>query len=191
MTIPDEPVNLIGFQLVKAFAARLYQLPTEQQVPKTSFKTWSAPLAETGASESQMREVGNWFAQHHQTAPALPYVICATRELQLYGSLPAHRLAGPLERNAMAILLAAQQLGLSPDDGAQAFMLAGALTHLSVHRPIQLDRGFLTRELEGMARLADYAADEILDEIQDGKGALKELGQYLYSDRFYTPQNDA
>lgn len=193
MNIFDEPVSLKGFQLVKAFAARLIHLPDEQQLPQKSFDIWSAPLAETGASEAQMELVGDWYALHHQTGPSLGYIIHAAQELQLRGSLPPHRLAGQIERDAMAILLAAQQLGLSADDSAQAIMLAGTLAHLSLYRRKhpKVDRGYLRLEVEGMARMADYTADEILDEIAGGKGDLKALGGYLFNHSADAHQDDA
>jgi hypothetical protein len=182
MNIFDEPVSLTGFQLVKTFATCLSSFPEDQKVPKSSFDMWSAPLAETGASEDQMRLIGEWYALHHKTAPSLPYVLRAARKLVLSGSLPPHRLAATVELNAMAILLAAEKLGLSADDSAQAIILAGTLAHLSHYRRSfpRIDRTYLRQEVEGMARVSDYAADEILDEIASGKGDLKSLGQYLF-----------
>ncbi|MBD8792744.1 hypothetical protein IFR09_23045 [Pseudomonas syringae] len=182
MNIFDEPVSLAGYQLVKAFAACLSSFPEEEQVPKSAFDMWSAPLAETGASEDQMRKVGEWYALHHKTAPSLLYVLGAVRKLVLNGSLPRHRLAGTIERNAMAILHAAEKLGLSADGCAQAIILAGALAHLSHYRRSLpgIDRAYQRQEIEGMARMSDYAADEILDEIASGTGDLKSLGPYLF-----------
>lgn len=193
MNIFDEPVSLAGFQLVKAFAACLSSFPEDVQLPKSSFDTWSAPLAETGASEDQMRQVGEWYALHHKTAPSLPYVLGAARKLVLSGSLPPHRLGATVERNAMAILLAAEKLGLSADDNAQAIILAGTLAHLSHYRRRfpGIDRAYRRQEIEGMARMSDYAADEILDEIASGKGDLKSLGQYLFRINLDRHQDDA
>ncbi|MCY0111575.1 hypothetical protein NQF78_25040 [Pseudomonas monsensis] len=182
MNIFDESVSLAGCQLVKAFAACLSSFPEEEQIPKSAFDMWSAPLAETGASEDQMRQVGEWYALHHKTAPSLPYVLGAARKLVLNGSLPRHRLAGTIERNAMAILHAAETLGLSADGCAQAIILAGTLAHLSHYRRSLpgIDRAYQRQEIEGMARMSDYAADEILDEIASGNGDLKSLGPYLF-----------
>jgi hypothetical protein len=182
LNIFDEPVSLAGYQLVKAFAACLSSFPEEEQIPKSAFDMWSAPLAETGASEDQMRQVGEWYALHHKTAPSLPYVLGAARKLVLNGSLPRHRLAGTIERNAMAILHAAETLGLSADGCAQAIILAGTLAHLSHYRRSLpgIDRAYQRQEIEGMARMSDYAADEILDEIAKGNGDLKSLGPYLF-----------
>lgn len=182
MNIFDESVSLAGYQLVKAFAACLSSFPEEEQIPKSAFDMWSAPLAETGASEDQMRQVGEWYALHHKTAPSLPYVLGAARKLVLNGSLPRHRLAGTIERNAMAILHAAETLGLSADGCAQAIILAGTLAHLSHYRRSLpgIDRAYQRQEIEGMARMSDYAADEILDEIASGNGDLKSLGPYLF-----------
>lgn len=192
MNIFDEPVSLSGFQLVKAFAGALIHRPEDQQVPKASFDMWSAPLDETGANEAQMRQVGEWFAQHHQTAPSLPYIIGAAKELVQNGSLPPHRLAGKIERDAMAILHAAQQLGLSADDSAQAIILAGTLAHLALYRRSypNVGREYLRIEVEGLARQSDYFADEILDEIANGKGELKTLGPYLLKLDSYQNQGD-
>lgn len=193
MNIFDEPVSFAGFQLVKVFAACLSSFQEDDQVPKSSFDMWSAPLAETGASEDQMRQVGEWYALHHKTAPSLPYVLGAARKLVLSGSLPRHRLAGTIERNAMAILHAAEKLGLSADDSAQAIILAGTLAHLSHYRRSfpRIDRAYQRQEVEGMACLSDYAADEILDEIASGKGDLKSLGPYLFHLDPDLHQNDA
>lgn len=181
MNVFDEPVSLSGFQLVKTFASCLIHLPEDRQLPKSSFDMWSAPLAESGANESQMRQVGEWFAQHHQTAPSLPYVLGAIQKLLQSGALPHHRLAGKIERDAMAILHAAQQLGLSADDSAQAIILAGTLAHLAMYRRSypNVGREYLRTEVEGLARQSDYFADEILDEIAKGKGELRPLGAYL------------
>ncbi|WP_164709252.1 hypothetical protein, partial [Pseudomonas viridiflava] len=110
----------------------LSSFPEDAQVSNSSFDMWSAPLAETGANEDQMRQVGEWYASHHKTSPSLPYVLGAARTLVLSGSLPRHRLAGTIERNAMAMLHAAEKLGLSADDSAQAIILAGTLAHLSL-----------------------------------------------------------
>jgi hypothetical protein len=98
------------------------------------------------------------------------------------GSLPPHRLAATIERNAMAILHAAENLGLSADDSAQAIILAGTLAHLSHYRRSfpTIDRAYQRQEVEGTARMFDYVADEILDEIANGKGELKSLGLYLF-----------
>lgn len=182
MNIFDEPVSLAGYQLVNAFAACLSSFPEEEQIPKSAFDMWSAPLAETGASEDQMRQVGEWYALHHKTAPSLPYVLGAARKLVLNGSLPRHRLAGTIERNAMAILHAAETLGLSADGCAQAIILAGTPAHLSHYRRSLpgIDRAYQRQEIEGMARMSDYAADEIFDEIASGNGDLKSLGPYLF-----------
>ncbi|NVL49876.1 hypothetical protein F2S72_09000 [Pseudomonas syringae pv. actinidiae] len=181
MNIFEEPVSLTGYQLVKAFAACLIHLPEDQQIHKSSFDIWSAPLAETGASEGQMRQVGEWFALHHQTAPSLPYVIGATQKLMQLGALPPHRIAGKIERDAMAILHAAEQLGLAADDIAQAVMLAGTLAHLATYRRSypHVGRAYLGIEVEGLARQSNYVADEILDEVATSKGDLKSLGPYL------------
>lgn len=181
MNVFNEPVSLTGFQLVKAFAACLTHLPKNQQVPKESFGVWSAPLSETGANEAQMRQVGQWYVMHHQTAPSLPYIIGAAQDLVKNGALPPHRIAGEIERNAMAILHAAQHLGLSADNSAQAIILAGTLAHLSLYRRSfpNIGRKHLRTEVEGLARQSDYFADEILDEIASGKGELKSLGPYL------------
>lgn len=183
MNIFEEPVSLMGYQLVKAFAAQLAHLPEEQQLRQSSYDMWSTPLAETGASEAQMKLVGEWYATNHQTTPGLGYVLRATQVLLSRGSLPEHRLAGTIELNAMAILLAAQQLGLSTDDCGQAIMLAGTLAHLSLYRRKHkgVSRDYLRIEVEGMARMSDYAADEILDEIACGKGDLRALGGYLFN----------
>ena len=35
-------------------------------------------------------------------------------------------------------------------------------------------------EIEGIARTCDYVADEILDEIQQNKGDLRALREYLF-----------
>lgn len=100
----------------------------------------------------------------------------------LDGSLPHHRLAGTIERNAIAILHAAEKLGLPADGCAQAIILAGTLAHLSHYlRSLPgIDRAFQRQEIEGMARMSDYAADEILDEIASGNEDLKSLGPYLF-----------
>lgn len=192
MNIFEQPVSLIGFQLVKAFAARLASLPEEQQLPQTSFDMWSAPLAETGATVAQMELVGDWYALHHQTGPSLGYIIGAAQDLKLRGSLPPHRMAGKTERDAMAILLAAQQLGLSADECGQAIMLAGTLTHLAHYRRKypNVGRDYLRLEVEGMARMSDYVADEILDEIANGKGDLKALGGFLFRHHENDHQDD-
>lgn len=193
MNIFEEPVSLTGFQLVKTFAAQLSHLPEERQLPQTSFDMWSAPLAETGANLDEMRLVGEWYAKHHQTGPSLGYIIHAAQELKLRGSLPPHRIAGEIERNAMAILLAAQQLGLSAGENAQAIMLAGTLAHLSLYRRKHphVGREYLRTEIEGMARMSDYVADEILDEIAAGVGDLKELDKYLLGISASKHQGDA
>ncbi|WP_122564444.1 hypothetical protein [Pseudomonas viridiflava] len=82
----------------------------------------------------------------------------------------------------MAILHAAETLGLSADGCAQAIILAGTFANLSHYRRSLpgIDRAYQRQEIEGMARMSDYAADEILDEIASGNGDLKSLGPYLF-----------
>jgi hypothetical protein len=178
----EEPVSLKGTKLVRVFAACLITLPENCQLPQKSFDTWSTPLAETGATEPQMGLVGTWYAQHHSTSPSLPYIIHAARTLIAIGALPAHRLSNSEELKAMAILKATEALGISADDCTNALILAGSLAHLAMYRRKMpaIERKYLRSEIEGIARISDYCADEILDEIQGGVGELKALGEYLF-----------
>lgn len=159
-------------------------MPEDCQLPQQAFDTWSAPLAETGASESQIVEVGVWYAQHHKTAPALPHILRVTRKLLADGSLPPHRLVSEREQAAMALLRAAEQLGLDTDDCAAALLLAGTLAHHATYRRSvpDIEREDLSTLLMGIVRLCDYSADEILDEIQAGRGQLAERQSYLFPD---------
>ena len=61
--------------------------------------------------------------------------------------------------------------------------LGATLAHLSLYRRKHksVSRDYLRIEVEGMARMSDYAADEILDEIACGKGDLRTLGGYLFN----------
>lgn len=181
MNLFDEPVSLKGTKLVRAFAEQLKVMPEEYWLAKESFDLWSTPLAETGASESQMAEVGAWYVQHHRTAPALPRIIVAARTLVSNGSLPSHRIASRLEKDALAILKAAEALGMSADNCAQALILAGTLAHLSVYRRRMpsIDRSYQGSEIAGIANMSDYVADEILDEISHGRGELVEVREFL------------
>lgn len=179
----EEPVNLQGIKLVRALASTLAHLPENRQLPQKSFEIWSGHLAQLGVSESEMKQIGVWFAEHYQTPPAIPTIAHAASVLLDQGSLPPHRIASPMELNAMALLKAARDLGLMPDECAQSLMLAGTLAHLSNYRQRHptVDRQYLGTEVEGIARQCNFYADEILDEIQQGKGELRELGSYLFS----------
>lgn len=180
----EEPVSLKGTKLVRAFSVRLNTLPESCQLPQKSFDKWSTPLAKTGATEAQMGQVGAWYVQHHSTGPSLPYIARATRTLIANGALPPHRLSNRDKRKAMAILKATAALGISAEDCANALILAGTLAHLAMYRRTipELNREYLRSEVEGIARMSDYAADEILDEVQDGYGELKSLGEYLFQE---------
>ena len=182
MNLFDEPVSLLGTKLVRAFAKQLESMPEECQLPQSCFDIWSAPLAETNASESQMTALGVWYAKHHKTCPSLPYIRQAAITLVSEGALPDHRIANRIERDALAILKTAELLGMSADDCANALVLAGALAHLSTYRRRHpdVDRTYLRMEIEGIARMSDYVADEILDEIQQNKGDLRALREYLF-----------
>ncbi|MGA4480887.1 hypothetical protein ACPA2N_22280 [Ectopseudomonas hydrolytica] len=182
MNLFDEPVSLLGTKLVRAFAKQLESMPEDCRLPQSSFDTWSAPLAETNATESQMTVLGVWYAKHHKTCPSLPYIRQAAITLVSEGALPDHRIANRIERDALAILKTAELLGMSADDCANALVLAGALAHLSTYRRRHpdVDRAYLRMEIEGIARMSDYVADEILDEIQQNKGDLRALREYLF-----------
>lgn len=181
MKLFDEPVSLLGTKLVRAFAKQLESMPEDCQLPQSSFDIWSAPLAETNASEDQLSEVGVWYAKHHKTAPSLPYIRHAAFTLVSEGSLPEHRIANHIEKDALAILKTAELLGMPASDCANAFILAGVLAHLSTYRRRHphVSRPYLRMEIEGIARMSDYVADEILDEIQQNKGDLRALREYL------------
>lgn len=129
-----------------------------------------------------MQVVGQWFAQHHQTCPSLPYTIHAVRALKANGLLPPNRLASKIDRNAMNILKALEGMGISADDCAQSLILAGTLAHLATYRRQHphVDRQYLRLEVEGIARMCDYMADEILDEVERGQGDLRDLGECLF-----------
>ena len=178
----EEPISLEGVKLVKAFAACLADLAEDRQLPRESFAIWSMPLSETLATEAEMQVVGQWFAQRHKTCPSLPYIIHAVRTLKANGALPPNRLAKEVDRNAMNILKALEGMGISADDCAQSLMLAGTLAHLASYRRQHpyIDRQYLRLEVEGIARMCDYMADEILDEVQSGQGDLRELGICLF-----------
>lgn len=182
MNLFDEPVSLLGTKLVRAFAKQLESMPEDCRLPQSSFDTWSAPLAETNASESQMEVVGSWYAKHHITCPSLPYIRRAAITLVSVGALPDHRIANRIESDALAILKTAELLGMSADDCANSLILAGTLAHLSIYRRRHpnVDRAYLRMEIEGIARTCDYVADEILDEIQQNKGDLRALREYLF-----------
>ncbi|HBO2935105.1 TPA: hypothetical protein L4R50_000099 [Pseudomonas aeruginosa] len=178
----EEPVSLQGTKLVRAFAAQLEAMPEDCRLPQKAFDAWSMPLAETGASEIQLQEVGAWYAKHHKTCPSLPYIIRAARTLVSEGALPPHRIANRMEKDALAILKTAELLGMSSDDCAQALILAGTLAHLAVYRRSlpDIDRSHQLNEVEGIVRMCDYVADEILDEIRNGQGDLRALREYLF-----------
>jgi hypothetical protein len=180
----EQPISLEGIKLVRIFSACLERLPEEQRLPQSAHEVWSMPLSEAQVTEAQMITVGNWYAQHHRTGPSLPYVLRAVRALKAKGSLPPNRLAGKVERNAMLILQALGGMGISPEDCAQSLMLAGTLAHLAVyrHKYPTVDRHLLRSEVEGLARMSDYMADEILDEIEQGQGDLQGLRDILFND---------
>lgn len=182
MNLFDEPVSLEGIKLVKTFASCLASLSEDRQLPQKSFSIWATPMAESGASEAEMQQVGVWFGKHHQTPPSLPYILLAVRVLKDKGELPPHRIATRQVLEAMEILNAVEKLGIVSGDSAQSLILAGTLAHLALYRKQfpNVDRAYLRTDVEGMARMSDYFADEILDEIQRGEGDLKALEPYLF-----------
>lgn len=185
LSLFDEPVSLKGIRLIKAFTACLAGLEEERQIPQASLSAWATPIAESGASEAEMQQVGTWFAKHHQTPPSLSYILFAVRVLKNKGELPPHRMATPQMLEAMEILRAVERLGISSDDSGQSLILAGTLAHLAFYRQQypNVNRTYLRNEIEGMARMSDAVADEILDEIQRGEGDLKSLEPYLFGAR--------
>jgi hypothetical protein len=181
----EEPISLEGIKLVRIFAACLAHLPEERGLPQSAHEIWSMPLSEAKVTEAQMLTVGNWYAEHHLTGPSLPYVLHALRTLKSNGSLPTSRLAGKIERNAMNVLKSLEGMGISTEECAQSLMLAGTLAHLAVYRRKHpdVDRSYLRNEVEGLARMSDYMADEILDEIERGQGDLQDLRPVLFRTR--------
>ena len=167
---------------MRALAAALAGLPEDRQIPKTSFEIWSGHMSELGTTEEEMSQVGEWFCQHYQTAPSVATVSHAVEWLHKHGSFPEHRMASQIDLNAMALLKAAELLGLCSYELAQSLMLAGTLTHLATYRRKfpKIDRHYIGTEVEGIARQCNYFADEILDEVQQGKGQLRDLDGILF-----------
>jgi len=185
----NEPVSLNGIKLMRAFTARLADLPVHCRVSRRSFSSWSAQLARTGVTEAQMTEVGYWYVAHHRSSPPLPYILNAVRHLLNTGTLPSHRLATDTELDAMAILQATERLGVPPPRNAQALMLAGALSHAAhfARSMPGVNRSHVRAKLERTARHSDHLADEILNEIATGRGELQALAGYLFG---HSPQAD-
>lgn len=178
----DEPVSLQGVKLVRSFFSTLTNLPEDRQLSKLASELWGNGLAETGATEEQVRTVGMWFNENYQTWPALPTIVQAIKVLHDTGTLPAQRLENKSEVIAMAFLQTAEALGLPPFECSDALILAGTLAHYAGYRSEhpRMSRASVQNEIAGYAEWGGNVANEILDEIQDGKGALRELKGYLF-----------
>ncbi|WP_116892973.1 hypothetical protein [Pseudomonas savastanoi] len=178
----DEPVSLQGIKLVRTFFSTLTNLAGDRQLSKRATEIWGNGLAETGGSEDQIRVVGVWFNEHYQTWPALPTIVQAVKVLHETGTLPAERLENKSELAAMAFLQAADALGLSPFECSDALILAGTLAHYAGYRREhpRMSQASVQHDIAGYAEWGNSVANEILDEIQDGKGALRDLKDYLF-----------
>lgn len=120
----------------------------------------------------EIESVGNWYPKHHTICPSIPCIFSAVQYLRKNKGLPTHRLCNPTELLAGEILgfLKEKCIGLS--DAGNALQLASALVHVAYSQNVVpgIDRGYIKTEIEGMARMADYVADDILREIEQGVG---------------------
>lgn len=182
MNVFEEPVSLRGVKLVRSFFSTLTNLPEDRQLSKLASEMWANDLADTGANEDQIRTVGLWFNENYQTWPSLPTIVQAVKILLETGTLPNQRLENKSEVVAMAFLKVAETLGLSPFESCDALILAGTLAHYAGYRSEhpRMSQATVQHEITGYAEWAGSVADEVLDEIKDGKGALRDLKGYLF-----------
>lgn len=179
---PETP-SLEGRRLIKRFAASMSQMASESQVPESAFETWGECFAKECMTMEEAEWVGNWYSMYHQRSPSLPYIMSALSRLRVAGELPEHMIAGYENLLAQKIIKFLHDEGVTPGESVNGLFVAAALSHLSTYRTSypDIDRAYQRSELEGKARLSDWLADEVLDEIEAGVGELRNLKPILFS----------
>lgn len=176
MTQPSRPACPIGTKLMQLLADQLRAMPEHCHIDQETIDEWSSYLGETGISEKQIVELASWYAQYHNTHPTRGYLVKAATHLAMVGSLPDHRLLTENEASALMLIQQAAKMGISREDCAQVFLLAGAISNAATS--VVTDREFVRNQAITHLIFGDMEADEILDDIEAGK-SLPGVREYL------------
>jgi hypothetical protein len=178
----NDPVSLPHLRMVKRMAELLEPLGENARLPEVHHEGWAGHFQSQGMTKDESEKIGQWYIKHHTICPSIPEVFTALRFLREHNSLPSQRLAGSTEILAGQLLQFLRKNGVELLDGVRALAQASALAQVAYYRTDSpsTDRGHVKSEFEGIARLADYFADDILNEVQQGVGSLAHLEHYLF-----------
>lgn len=172
-TSPDRP---IATKLMQKLADQLRVMPEHCHIDQETVVEWSPHLNGTGISEFQTVTLAAWYAQYHNTHPTLGYLVKAATHLAMVGSLPDHRLLTKDETSALMLIQQAAKMGISSEECAKVFLLAGAISNAATSTDI--DRESVRNKAITYLILSDMEADEILDDVEAGK-SLPGVREYL------------
>ncbi|EPG9350573.1 hypothetical protein ACKU3Z_029630 [Pseudomonas aeruginosa] len=184
MTFSEQPVSLPHLRMVKKLADQLKGFEESNRLPVEYHETWARCFQEIQITEAEADVIGKWYVQHHSICPSIPYVNIALKFLREHRTLPNQRIACKTELLAGEILGFLSERRIELHEATRALAQASALTQLAYYRNESpyTDRDDVKGELEGIARLADFFADDILNEVQQGTGSLAYLEKYLIQD---------
>jgi hypothetical protein len=179
-----EPVSLPHLRMVKRLAELLDPLGEGARLPEEYHEAWAGHFKSEGVTKEEAEKIGQWYIKHHTICPSIPGVFTALRFLREHKTLPNQRLAGPTEVLAGELLQFLRKRGVDLHEGVRALAQASALAQVASYRTVSpsTDRSYVKSELEGVARLADFFADDILNEVHRGVGSLAHLQDYLFDD---------
>lgn len=180
----NEPVSLPHLRMVKRMAELLAPLGENARLAEEHHESWAGHFKSQGMTKDESEKIGQWYIKHHTICPSIPDVFKALRFLREHKSLPNQRLAVSTEILAGQLLQFLRRNGVELHEGIRALAQASALAQVAYYRTDSpsTDRSYVKSEFEGIARLADYFADDILNEVRQGVGSLAHLEHYLFDD---------
>lgn len=178
----SEPVSLPHLRMVKRFAEHLEPLGENGRLPEEYHSVWAGYFQECDMTMAEADQIGKWYAKHHTIGPSIPGVMNGLKFLRKHRSMPSQRLATDTELLAGDLLQLLSERGTELHEAARALILASALAQGAYYRKAapMTGRDDITNEFEGLARQADFFADDILNEVQQGWGSLAGLESYLF-----------
>ncbi len=178
----DGPVSLPHLRMVKQLAELLEPLGENGILPAEHHTSWADFFRSHDMTADEAEKIGKWYVKHHTICPSMPDISTALTFLRKHKTLPSQRITSPTELLAGELLQFLSERGIELPNAVRALAQAAALAQLAYYRADspRTDRTYVKMELEGIARQADFFADDILAEARQGVGGLAHLEPYLF-----------
>lgn len=177
------PVSLPHLRMVKRFAEHIELLGENGRLPDEHQPAWAGYFQQNDMTMQEADSIGAWYAKHHTICPSISDVMSGLRFLRKHKTMPSQRLACNTEVLAGALLQFLSERQIELHEATRALSMASALAHGAYYRmeTPDIEREYVRSEFEGIARMADFLADDILNEVRQGAGSLGELECYLFN----------